>query len=109
MRYFKAVDGRVCERFGSSSKIAASIKAGVGYVQDLSRIVVIPKAECMRYVKEYANALRNGDLLEVDESAYTAWLQAQRAPAKPLDAPTKQGASKSKQSKRSKKVGSSND
>lgn len=43
---------------------------------DTEQVIAITHAEARKYKREYDKAVRNGDLLEVDEAAYVAYLQA---------------------------------
>lgn len=90
MRYFKAVDGRVVGRYGSAgSHIAARYvrptKDGTwlgGFQQDLEKVVAIPIAETTKFKRDYYDAVRHGDLIEVDQAAYDAYQAAQAAKSK---------------------------
>lgn len=62
-RYFSPSEGHVVARFGTGSNIGAS-RGPNGFVVNPDMVVPIPVSEIQRYTKEYADALRNKELVE---------------------------------------------
>ena len=72
-KYFKAVEGRPIPRYGTDSKIGATLvrnppkdgKPGtfIGYRYDLDRVVSITDQEFNLHRKSYLNAIRRGELI----------------------------------------------
>ncbi len=95
-RYFSPVEGHAVARFGTGSTIGAS-RSPSGFVINPDAVVPIPKDEVARYAKEYADAIRHGELLEKKQADYDAFKakQAERsAPkTKPQDTPAEDESS----------------
>jgi hypothetical protein len=103
-RFFKAVKGRLVSRYGTArygkgqflnatifgghrptmkeqdvrnAKIRPLSSRPCNAVElDLSVVTPITHAEAMKYRREYDGHVRSGDLDEVKETAYVAWLKA---------------------------------
>lgn len=84
-RYFSCVQGSVVQRFGTGSYIGVSKEPGkTDWVWDEEKVVPIPKDECLRYHREYQNALRNKSISERTEEEYKKYLAREEKQAKEL-------------------------
>lgn len=84
--YVKSVDGRMVPRYGTETLIGArrprltkaQRRAGEAVVAwNTDRVTPITHDEYRRYRRAYDAHLRDGDLLAVDEAAFTAWQRAE--------------------------------
>ncbi len=66
-RYFQSVPGCAVQRYGTASHIGA-IRTPTGFKWS-DEIVAVPTVECTRYIREYTQAVRAGELIEFSEQA----------------------------------------
>jgi hypothetical protein len=71
MRYFSCVPGRTVARFGTREFIGAR-RTPDAMLFDPTKIVAIPVTECLRYHREYRNALRRKELIERTKADWDA-------------------------------------
>ncbi len=94
-RYFSAVEGRRCPRFGKGEAMIGcrtqierdedGTVTSRKLVWDVDKVVAIPSIEVQGQLKSYNNALRRGDLVERAREDHEAQLGA--APPPDLDEP----------------------
>lgn len=68
MRHFSSIEGRAVPRFGTATYIGCKKVKKKGFVFDTAKVVSIPVSETEKYLKDYANAVRRGDLRELTEA-----------------------------------------
>lgn len=78
MRYMQLGKRVLVPRYGTTTYIAAELSQNhsSGFHAEQGAVVALHDDEFKRYRREYARELRDGNLVEVDEIAYTKALEA---------------------------------
>jgi hypothetical protein len=66
-RYFKSVEGKVVQRYGTERFIGCKYIDG-DWKWKTDRVVSIPETECNQYKMEYDRAIKERSILECNES-----------------------------------------
>lgn len=82
-KFVRSVEGHAVARYGSGSRTTANELIGATRVEvdriewDTKRVTPLTEEYCAKYCRELRRALKLGELIEVTEDDYLAYLKSQ--------------------------------